>query len=645
MNLSLPRFFSNHMVLQRERPIRIFGHAPAGRTVEVELGAVRVSTKAKRRGAWSAELPALPAGGSHTLRIACGRQQLKFRDILIGDLWFCSGQSNMEFPVADSLGAKSAISRANLPLIRHFKTERMTADRPMEDVRGHWTVCDPKTAGQFTAVGFYFAREIHRKTGVPVGLIHSSWGGTPIESWIPPEAYRAFSALKPLLKREATLTRPGRTLQTMFRKWEKEQVSIDTGNQGEAWGWARTDFDDRAWGRLKVPGFWEGQGLAIDGAVWFRRRCQIPAAWRGRALRLELGPIDDFDQTYCNGTKIGSTGPEVPDAFNVSRIYKIPENITTSAQVTLAVRIFDRFGSGGFVGRKEMLKLSCPDRPDDQAVPLAGRWRYRIERRVDRPSPVPQPPALPEPRAQLSRLYNGMVHAFRRLPIRGFLWYQGESNAFRAAHYRKSFPALIESWRRSWGIPDLPFYFVQLANFKSPPAQPGEDSWAELREAQTLALATKNTGMAVAIDVGEAGDIHPRNKQAVGQRLARLALARDYGKNIAAAGPVLSSLRFVGHRAVLRFEHCGQRLRAADGKPLRGFALAGKNRRWQWATARVVSANRVVVTAPSVSKPAMLRYGWATNPDCNLENSHGLPAMPFRTDQCPLTTAGNLWPF
>lgn len=591
------------------------------------------------------EFPALGAGGPHTLRITCGREEMEFRDILIADLWFCSGQSNMEFPVANSLNAKAAIRRANLPLIRHFKVERMAADQPADDVQGDWAVCDPATVGRFTAVGFYFARQIHRKTGVPVGLIHSSWGGTPIESWLPPEAYRTFPCLKPLLKTEAKLKRPGLMLQAALRKWEREQVSVDTGNQGETWGWARTDFNDRKWGKLKVPGFWEGQGLAIDGAVWFRRRCNIPAAWRGQELQLELGPIDDFDETYCSGVKIGSTGPDIPDAFKAPRIYKIPGDLVMSARVILAVRIFDRFGSGGFVGRPEMLKLSCPACPDDPAVRLSGRWRYEVERSVERPSPVPQPPALPEPQARLSRLYNGMVHAFCRLPIRGFLWYQGESNAFRAAHYRGSFPAMIESWRRCWGIPELPFYFVQLANFKSPPTHPGEDCWAELREAQALALAIKNTGMAVSIDVGEAGDIHPRNKQAVGQRLALLALDRDYGKNVAADGPIPSGIDFEVDRCVIKFDHYGKGLRSSDEKLLRGFALAGRNRRWQWAAARIIGADLVEVRAPGVQKPTALRYGWATNPDCNLENSHGLPAAPFRTDKHAQTTEGNLWPF
>lgn len=297
------------------------------------------------------------------------------------------------------------------------------------------------------------------------------------------------------------------------------------------------------------------------------------------------------------------------------------------------------------MGKKEMLKLTCPERPADPPIGLAGRWRHRVEWSVDRPSPVPQAPVLPEPRHQLSRLYNGMVHAFCPVPICGFLWYQGESNAYRASHYQDAFPILIRSWRKAWQDEDLPFYFVQLANFKTPPARPGEDNWAELREAQASALSLEKTGMAVAIDLGEEGDIHPRNKREVGRRLALLALARHYDKKVMDSGPVLLAASFEPGKVILTFDQTGKGLIAADGKPLRGFALAKKNRQWSWAKARIVGKNRVEVSEPAITQPVALRYGWATNPDCNLANSDRLPAAPFRTDSWPRTTEGNLWPF
>jgi sialate O-acetylesterase len=637
------------MVLQRDQPIRIFGWALPGAEVRVRLGNGQAVAKSARDGRWAASLAPFSAGGPYTLSVKSGRKQIHFRNILIGDLWFCSGQSNMSFQVSRTLTAKAAMKKARLPLIRHFQAERVSAEKPQGDVPGSWAVCDPKTVGEFTAVGFYFAREIGQQTGVPIGLIHSSWGGTPIEAWIPPQAYKASPALRPLLRMQNELRRPTKMLERLFKKWEKEYVSLDPGNRGEKRGWARPDFDDRKWkSDMKVPGYWEGQGLFIDGAVWFRRTVKIPKAWHGRELQLELGTIDDFDETYFNGIRVGQTGKSVANAYKVPRVYRVPAELVRAGKAYVAVRIFDQFGSGGFTGQKEMLRLSCPGLPRDKGIPLAapaGTWRYRVEWSVERHSPRPQPPALPEPRAQLSQLYNGMVHAFTRLPIRGFLWYQGESNAFRAAHYQKSFPLMIQAWRKAWRKADLPFYFVQLANFNTRPSKPSEDFWAELREAQALALQVEKTGMVVAIDVGEEEDIHPRNKEEVGRRLALLALTRTYGKKVADSGPVLSEVRFKHGQAHLMFDEVGGGLRTSDGKAIRGFALAGRNRQWVWARARRVDKKALVVSSDKIQKPVAVRYGWASNPGNNLENSHGLPAAPFRTDEWPRQSEGNLWPF
>jgi sialate O-acetylesterase len=642
--LRLPDFFNHHMVFQRDKPIRVFGWGEAGSRVSVEMAGRRGSARVGSGGQWHVELPALPAGGPHTLRVRSGRARMRFRDVLVGDLWFCSGQSNMAFELARSLRAPAVLKQAKLPRLRHFQAEKNASAQPGADVKGKWEVCAPSTAGAFTAVGYFFAHEIHRRMKIPIGIVHSSWGGTPIEAWLPPASYQKEAFLRPLLETEKKLRRPGALLKRLFREWEKENVSADPGNKGEARGWARPGFDDRKWGTLRVPGFWEGQGLAIDGAVWSRRTVRIPAAWRGKELRLELGPIDDFDETYFNGVKVGATGKEIENPHRALRSYRIPAACVFPGKAVLAVRIFDQFGSGGFMGQKSMLRLSCPSLPREEPLPLAGRWRYRVEWSVERPSPVPQPPALPEPRVQLSRLYNGMVHGLRQVPIRGFLWYQGESNASRAAHYRQAFPALIRSWREAWRDPALPFYFVQLANFKAPPRVPGEDCWAELREAQALALSLDKTGMAVAIDAGELADIHPRDKRKVGKRLALLALARDYGKRLEDEGPVPAKVHFEKGRAVVEFEKVGKGLKLSRGRELRGFALAGRERKWSWARARILGTNRVEVKASGAAKPAALRYGWATNPDSNLSGSHGLPAAPFRTDDWPLSTEGNLWP-
>lgn len=633
------------MVLQRDRPVRIFGWASPGTEVQVRIGTTEAAVLSRADGQWIASLPPFSAGGPHTLSVTSAGEIAVFQNILFGDVWLCSGQSNMNFRVSRSVTAKASIKKARLPLIRHFEVERIASEKPLDDVTGSWSICDPATVAEFTAVGFYFAREVFQQTGIPIGLIHSSWGGTPIEAWIPPETYKSSPALRPLLRMQKELQEPSGVLEELFRKWERENVSIDPGNTGEAKGWARPDYDDSEWKTMQVPGFWEGRGLFIDGAVWFRLGVKIPKAWQGRELQLELGPIDDFDETYFNGNLVGKIGKSVMNAHRVPRIYSVPATMVRSGTATLAVRIFDHFGSGGFVGQKETMRLTCPALPDSKALSLAGNWRYFVEWAVERPSPVPQPPMMPEPRGQLSWLYNGMIHALTRFPLRGILWYQGESNAFRASHYRQSFPLLIQAWRKAWGDDELPFYFVQLANFKSCPNTPSDDYWAELREAQVQALRLKETGMAAAIDLGEEEDIHPRNKEAVGKRLACLALARTYGKPVADSGPVLSQFTFGDKQARLIFRETGAGLRTSDGLALRSFAVAGSDKKWRWARAQVVSGKAVVLTWPKGPKPVAIRYGWASNPGSNLVNTDGFPATPFRTDDWPLISEGNLWPF
>ncbi len=634
------------MVLQRGKPVHIFGFADPGSPVTVRWRHLSSSTHADTQGRWFVTFPAGRAGGPFSLSVSDGFMEISFHDIYLGDLWLCSGQSNMEWTVANSLHAGDEIAAAHHPLIRHFKVERHPSPVACDDVSGSWTVCHPRSVGSFTAVGYFFAARILRRTRVAIGLLHSSWGGTPIEAWLPREAFP--SACKSLLRFQRLLeTDPAKldpTIRRQYRLWEKKYVSKDPGNKGISLGWASPHFDDTSWPRMNVPGAWEGQGLLIDGAVWFRRSVDIPRRWAGRPLRLELGSLDDFDVTWFNGVEIGRTGEDFPDAFRHPREYTVPASLVRPGPATIAVRIFDRFGSGGFTNVAGRQFLSCPG--SSGGISLTGPWPFQVEWSVDRSLASPPPPALPEPRSQLSYLYNGMIHPLVNFPIRGFLWYQGESNASRSSTYESLFSSLVQSWRRLWKDDSLPFYYAQLANFKSVPVSPGDDTWAEIREAQTRILRLPHTGMAVTIDVGEAADIHPRDKQSVGHRLALLALSGTYGKKVAAHGPFLRKCEFLSSRIKLRFSHVGRGLKSRDGGDIRGFAVAGPSRRWVWATARITTPETIVITHPlSQEKPVALRYGWAGNPGSNLVNSHGLPACPFRTDDWPLATSGEKWPF
>jgi sialate O-acetylesterase len=417
-------------------------------------------------------------------------------------------------------------------------------------------------------------------------------------------------------------------------EWEQKNTVVDTGNEGVGRGWAGPELDDSDWKTMELPQYWEKAGLDVDGAIWFRRTLEIPADWTGRDLVLTLGSIDDFDTTYFAGAQVGATGRETPGYWSHPRRYTLPGSAVRAGRTVIAVRVFDRAGEGGFGGPASAMRLELAAGDGAQPILIAGTWRYQIERGV--PSVTPDwgsQPVAPDQQGAPTTLYNAMIAPLTPYAIRGAIWYQGENNAGRAFQYRTLFRALIRDWRRAWGLGDLPFDFVQLANFMARPEQPGESEWAELREAQAMALVEPNTGMATAVDIGEAGDIHPLNKQEVGRRLALVALARTYGQAIEYSGPVYRSHAAKGAKVRLRFDHAAG-LAPRDGTAIKGFAVAGGDRHFVWAQA-LIDGDSIVVWSDTVPKPVAVRYAWADNPDANLVNGAGLPAPPFRTDDWP----------
>jgi sialate O-acetylesterase len=638
-DVRLPALVGSHMVLQRDTPARVWGWATPGEAVTVALGTARAEAKAADDGRWSVDLPAQPAGGPFTLTVS-GRNKIVLEDVWVGEVWVASGQSNMEFALRQARGGPEDAA-AGCEGLHLLTVARTTSLVPKDDVSGEWQRCDASSANAFSAVAFYFGRALRRDLGIPIGLVHSSWGGTPAEAWTSREALEAEPSLRPLVASfEAALNNPveRRVQEEKLAAWEKANYAQDEGNEGVAKGWARPDTPADGWSTMELPQPWERAGLAIDGAVWFRRALEIPVAWAGRDLRLSLGALDDFDTTYFEGEEVGHIGAETPAYYSAPRVYTVPGRLVRAGRAVVAVRVFDHYGNGGFMGAPGELVLAPAD-GSGTPISLAGTWGYRVERAVTPATPdfTTQPRYLTagDPNSP-TVLYGGMLAPLTPLAIRGVIWYQGESNADRAYQYRTLFPVMIRDWRRAFGRGDFPFLFVQLANYMQRKAEPGESAWAELREAQTRTLALPKTGMAVTIDIGEADDIHPKDKKDVGERLARWALADTYGRPIEKSGPLYASFGREGAALRVRFDRA-KGLSTSDGLPPRGFAVAGSDHVWRWAEARI-DGESVVVTSAEVPEPVAVRYGWADNPDATLRNGEGLPASPFRTDDWPMLT-------
>ncbi|GGG91461.1 sialate O-acetylesterase [Pedobacter zeae] len=632
----LPSVFSDNMVLQQKNNAAIWGKATAGKAVKVTVSwnKINYGAIADAGGNWKIKVATPAYGGPYSITISDG-ELLVLNNVLIGDVWICSGQSNMEMPLAGwgkILNSEEEIAEAKYPNIRLLQAEHVTSNFPLNDAKvanGGWQECSPKYIAEFSSTAYFFAREIYEKTKIPIGLIHTSWGGTVAEAWTSAETLKKmadFSAAVDKIQKSATSTSTV-SYEEKVQNWIKITTEKDSGYQAGEAKWALTETT--GWKNMTLPTMWEDAGLRdFDGIVWFTKKFILPENWKTKEVKLNLGPIDDNDITFVNGTKVGETV-----GYNVGRTYSVPANLLKAGENTITVRVFDSGGGGGIYGDAKELSLT---NNTTEKISLTGDWKYKIGLDFKNIEAKPYEENGPN---RPTVLYNAMIHPYQQFSIKGAIWYQGEANADRAYQYRELFPAMIKDWRQKWAQGDFPFYFVQLANFMQVDNTPAESAWAELREAQQKTLALPNTGMATIIDIGDAKDIHPKNKQEVGRRLALIALAKTYGQKINYSGPVYQSSKVDGKQMLLTFGNSQNGLKTADGAAPTGFAIAGADKKFYWAKASI-KGNQLIVSSNQVANPVAVRYAWGNNPVCNLVSNDGLPASPFRTDTWQGVTFG-----
>jgi sialate O-acetylesterase len=579
-------------------------------------------------------IPPLPAGGPYRIHVN-GSSETILSDVLSGEVWLASGQSNMEFKLGQVERADDEISAARHNAIRVLKVPTRAAATAEESFEASWCVCSPADAADFTAVGYYFARDIHQRLCVPVGIIDASWGGTYVEAWTSLEALRPVAPDLPEelaeLARESTQIERIRDDYTRrVRAWERDSLPADPGNLGLLDGWASEGFDDSDWKEMDLPRYWQTEGMQFNGVVWFRKVVELPKSWAGRGLRLTLGAIDDFDQTYFNGVLIGEHPDGTPDAYRINREYRISGALVRPSRNVIAVRVFDHGGRGGFAGRRSEMTISKAE-GSTKIVPLAGIWKHAVELEIPLISTqvfrtFPPPPRVLSEQHAPAALFHGMIAPLLPFGIAGILWYQGENNAGQYRSYRERLVALIRDWRTRFGQGTLPFLLVQLAGFRT------SDPWPYLREAQAEVRAEPRVGMATAIDIGDANDIHPRNKRAVGLRLSRIALHDVYGQSdLLCHGPEVECVQVEGRRMRVFFRHAAGLRTSSGTEHVKGFELAGENGQFRPALAHI-DGEQLVVQSDAIEKPTALRYAWRDYPEVNLVNGVDLPALPFRTD-------------
>ncbi len=626
--------FSDHAIFQRGEPIPVWGWAEPGSTVAVTFAGRTQSTTADSDGKWLLRLRALHASTEpRTLTVTneTTHASATINDVLIGDVWLCSGQSNMEMGML-ACNATNEVALANDPEIRLLTVPRLVAAKPVDTCECQWLPCSPDTIkqgvwGGFSATAYFFGRELRRELNVPIGLIHSSWGGTVAEAWTSADGLAPlgdFDEALAQLHAYADEKNPGDYLQ-LYEAWCQKK---DSGTQQ---GWATAQHVD--WPSVQMPQPFEQAGLpGFDGMVWFHHEFDLPADWAGKNLTLEFGWVDDIDTTWVNGVKVGQM-----NRVDRVRSYTVPASALHPGKNVITVRVLDTGGNGGFIGKPEEMHLAPAGDPSAKPLSLAGTWQMHESTPLSRLGTPPLAPDSNTPNV-VTVLYNGMIAPLEPYAIKGAIWYQGESNADRARQYRRLLPAMIEDWRQHFGLGDFPFYIVSLAAFQPTNAVPRDNHWAELREAQAMtAKNVPNCGLALAIDIGDAGDIHPKNKQEVGRRLALAALAKTYGYRNEWSGPWYRSMKVENGKIQICFDHVSNGLVARGGR-LTGFAIAGEDRQFVWADA-VIDGKTVIVSSPAVPKPVAVRYAWDINPVCNLYNQAGLPAVPFRTDDWPSTSS------
>ena len=632
-SLTLNPLFSDNMVLQQHAQDPVFGTADPGSAVLLTIGTRSYTTRADELGQWKILLPPLEPGPAISIQVSSGAEQVNIGNVKVGEVWLAAGQSNMEFQEQQADDFEEAKTQTD-PDVRMFTVRKATAETPVQKLQGSWECSAPDNIGHFSAVGLAFAREISRRLQVPVGIINSSWGGTPAEAWISREAIQRDPAVRPIFDKYLSDLKvfPARhsAYEVAMQMWINGHSGRD--NQGFQNNWTLGVLDDSDWQTVQA-GTDTRTILKRDflGSVWYRKTVVTPDEWYGQPLRLSLGQLNEYDSTYFNGVRVGLTDQRVQDPGQVFRQYLISPGLVHKGKNLIAVRVFNSEGSGGMQGPAEQMRLALLD--ETASIPLNGEWKFKVEQELDPDAPRPHLPNGPGNPTSPSELFNAMVAPLIPFGIKGVIWYQGESNVGQSERYEHLFPDLIRDWRARWGEGLFPFYYVQLPNYGASQREPGESAWANLREAQEKALSVPHTGMAVTMDLGNPNDIHPTNKREVGRRLSLWALQLTYNQPTAYGSPMMRSMMVRGDTAEVTFRNGS--LTTTDHLAPSGFAMAGPDHRFYWAKARL-DGSTVTLTCPQVPHPLAVRYAWADNPDVNLVNMVGLPAAPFRTDDWKL---------
>ncbi len=615
----LPSFLTDNMVLQRDIPVNIWGWANPGEKITVQFNGQKVSIKADAEGKWKLQLNPTKAGGPYEIHVK-GKNEIILKNILFGDVWVCGGQSNMEWTLQSASNWDKEADSADLPNIRLLTITKKMSSKPKEDVENSkWQVCNANNAAIFSAIGYYFGKNLFRHLNIPIGLINSNWGGTDIETWISMETMLKDNDYKKVMEnmKNKDMEALEKEAEIKTKKWMDTVANYDRGIIDK---WYLPETNLSAWKEIQAPALWESEGYPnLDGIAWYRKEFVLTADEANAKAEVSLGPVDDIDETYINGQFIGRT-----ERYDIPRKYVIKPGILKAGKNVICVKVIDTGGGGGIWGTSDQMYIDAGDKRKS----IAGTWLFRVS--ID----LPAQRSSDNPNMFPSLLYNAMIHPLLNYGIKGVIWYQGENNTGKAMKYRTLFPNLINDWRTNWKDGEFPFIFVQLANYMAPSAVPDQSNWAELREAQTMTLSVPKTGMACIIDIGDANDIHPRNKRDVGYRLSLAARKVAYGENLVYSGPTYKSMKFENGKAIIEFDNIGSGLLVKDKYGyIKAFAIAGADKVFHWAKA-YIDGNKVIVYSDEVKNPVAIRYAWANNPDdVNLYNKEMLPAIPFRTDQ------------
>jgi sialate O-acetylesterase len=620
--VKLPQLVRDSMVLQRDAPIRVWGWAAAGEKVTVKFNSKTYKATTGGDGQWQVRLAPLKAGGPYTMQIDASNH-LTLKDILVGDVWICSGQSNMVHQmILHRERYQQDIAAAQYPAIRHFWIPTLTdLQSPHKDLpTGYWKAANSQDVLQFSAVAYFFARKLYDQYKVPIGLINASVGGTPAQAWISEEGLKTFPTITATVQQNKDTAYVNGLLRSTAAYNASRPKQVDKGLTGNI-PWYDPAYIPKGWRPINIPGYWEDQGIRdLDGVVWYRREIEVPASIANGAAKVALGRIIDADELYINGKKAGNTTYQYPQ-----RRYAVPAGTLHAGKNLFVIRVTNNANKGGFMPDKPYYLCAGAD-----TIDLKGTWQYRVGDVF-----IPQRNVPPSINVLYSPtvLYNAMLAPATPYTIKGFLWYQAEANSGNAAEYAQLMPALIRDWRRIWEQGELPFLYAQLPNFMDVNYLPSEGNWASTREAQLKTLSVPNTGMAVTIDLGEWNDIHPDNKKDVGERLSLLAQQIAYGdKQVVAWSPLYDTAVIDGNRIVVHFRNTGSGLVTNDGEAPESFAIAGADKQFVWAQAKI-EGDKVVVWNDAIAHPLYVRYAWADNPaNPNLYNKEGLPASPFRTD-------------